>query len=131
MYQAGVCQAGVCVGGECNTPPSRTHVHTHTHTHTHTHFSLKFVGIMKKCACKISWSNFDGKFGVFYRKKRNVEFYQYPVIQISNFCGWWRLLKKLYKICTDYYDNDEYLAVKCIRFLPARSYVCNLMFIKE
>ena len=28
----------------------------------------------------------------------------------------WPLLKKLYKICTDNYDNNEYLAVKCIRF---------------
>ena len=41
--------------------------------------------------------------------------------------------KKLYKICNDDQDNDEYLAVKYILdFLPTISYdVCNVMFIKE
>ena len=31
---------------------------------------LKYVG-------KISWPNVVGKFGAFYHKNRNVEFYQY------------------------------------------------------
>ena len=92
----------VCVwgGGGCNTSP----------------FFLKFVGILTKCVGKTSWPNVAGKFGVFYHKKWNAESYQYPVQQKSNFYWQWRLLKKLYKICTDDYDNNEFLAVKYIRF---------------
>ena len=67
-----------CVWG-CNTPPLPP-PHTHTHTHTHTFF--KFVGILTKCVSKISWPNVVSKFGVFYHKKRNADFYQYPVLQI-------------------------------------------------
>ena len=54
-------------------------------------------------------------FGMFYHKKRNAEFCQYLVPQKPNFYRQRRLLKKLYKICADDYDNNEYLAVKCIR----------------
>ena len=92
------CQAGGDVGGVAPHPPP-PHL-------------LKFVGILTKCIGKISRPNFVGKFGVFYRKKRNAEFYQYPVPQKSDFYRQWRLLKKLYKICNDSYDNNEYLAVK-------------------
>ena len=36
------------------------------------------------------------------------------------------------KICTNDYDNHEYLAVKKLDFLPGISYdVCNEMFINE
>ena len=77
---------------------------------------LEFVGILTKCVGKISCHNVVCKFGVFYHKKRNAEFYQYPVPQKSNFYRRWRLLKKLYKICTNDYENNEYLAVKYIRF---------------
>ena len=52
----------------------------------------------------------------FIVKKRHTEFYQNPVQQKSNIYGQWWLLKNLYKICTDDYDNNEYLAVKHIRF---------------
>ena len=45
---------------------------------THTLF-LKSVSILTKCVGKISWPNVVGKFGVFYHKKRNAEFYQHPV----------------------------------------------------
>ena len=77
---------------------------------------LKSVGILTKCVGKISWPNVVGKFGVFYHKKRNAEFYQYPVPQKSNFYRWGRLLKKLYKICANNYDNNEYSAVNYIIF---------------
>ena len=40
---------------------------------------LKLVGILTKYVGKISWPHVVGKFGVFYHKKRNAEFYQYPV----------------------------------------------------
>ena len=90
------------VGGVIPPPPTPT--------------LLKFVGILTKCVGKFSWPNVIGKFGVLYHKKRNAEFYQRPVPQKSNFYWWWRLWKKLYKICTDNYDNNEYLAVKYIRF---------------
>ena len=67
----------------------------------------------------MSWPNVVGKFGVFYHKKRNAEFYQYPVSQKANFYRRRRFLKKLYKICTDDLDNNEYLAMKYILgFLP-------------
>ena len=62
---------GVLSGGgvwECNTPPTY----------------LKFVGILTKCIGKISSPNVVGKFGVFYHKKRNAEFYQYQVPQKPN-----------------------------------------------
>ena len=74
-----------------------------------------------------------GKFGIFYHKKWNAEFYQYPVPQKSNFYWRWRLLKKLYKICTDDYDNNEYLAVKYIRFFTNDIifYQRNVMFINK
>ena len=38
-------------------------------------------------------------FGVFCDKKRDIEFYQYPVLQTSG-------LKKLYEIFTDDYGKD-------------------------
>ena len=77
---------------------------------------LKFVGILTKCVGKISWPNVVGKFGVFYHKKRNAEFYQYPVPQKSNcYRRWWRL-KMLREVCTNEYDNGEYLVDKYIRF---------------
>ena len=41
----------------------------------------------------------ESAFGVFCDKKRDTEFYQYPVLQKSGF-------KKLYEIFTDDYDND-------------------------
>ena len=41
----------------------------------------------------------ESVFGVFCDKKRDKEFYQYPVLQKSGF-------KKLYEIFTDDYDND-------------------------
>ena len=59
------------------------------------------------------------KFRVFYHKKRNADFHQYPVPQKSNFYRRWRLLKKLYKICTGYYDNNEnneYFVLRYIRY---------------
>ena len=99
------CQAGEC--GGCNTSP---------HLLITTNF-LKFVGILTKCVGKISWPNVVGKFRIFYHEKRNAEFFQYPVLQKSNFYRWWQPLKKLYKICTNNYDNNEYLAVKYIRFI--------------
>ena len=57
---------------------------------------LEFVSILEKYVGKISWPNVVGKFGVFYHKKRNAEFYQYSVPRKSNFYRRWRLLKKLY-----------------------------------
>ena len=63
---------------------------------------------MTKCVGKTFWPNVVGKFGVFYHKKQNAEFYQNPVPQKSTFTG----EKKLYKICTDDCDNNEYLVVK-------------------
>ena len=52
----------------------------------------------------------------FIIKKRNAEFYQYSVLQKSNFNWRWQLLKKLYKICTNEYGNHEYLATDYIRY---------------
>ena len=69
---------------------------------------LKFVSILAKCDVKIARPNVVGKFGVFYHKKQNAEFYQNPVPQKSTFTG----EKKLYKICIDDYDNNEYLVIK-------------------
>ena len=68
---------------------------------------------------------------IIKNKMRNSELYQYPVPQNSNFYPPWRLLKKLYKVCTNNQDNNEYLAVKYILdFLPTTLYdVCNVMFI--
>ena len=41
-------------------------------------------------------------------------------------------LKKLYEICTDDYDNNGYLVVKTLDFLPTISYdICNVMFVNE
>ena len=58
---------------------------------------------------------------------------QNPVPQKSNFYRLWRLSKKLYKICTNDYDNNEYLAVKYIRFFTNDILwcFCNVMFIDE
>ena len=78
------------VGG-CSTPPFPSPPPTF----------LKFVGVFTKWVGKSSWPNFVGKFGVFYHKKRNTVFFQYPVPQKSNFYQRWQLWKKLYKICTD------------------------------
>ena len=75
-------------------------------------YLAKYVG-------KISWPNVVGKFGVFYHKKRNAEFYHYLVPQKPNLYRRLQLLKKLYNICTDNYDNNEYLAVKYIKFLTS------------
>ena len=87
---------------------------------------------MTKCVGKISWPNAVGKFGVFYHKKQNAEFYQYPVPQKSNFYRQWRIFKMLYKFCTNDEDNNEYLAMKYILdFLTTISYVFNVMFINE
>ena len=61
-----------------------------------------------------------------------TKFYQYPIRQKSNFYRRLPLLKKLYNICTDYYDINEYLAVKTLGFLPTISYyICNVMFTCE
>ena len=68
-------------------------------------YLTKYVG-------KNSWPNVVSKFVVFCHKKRNAEFRQNPAPQKSNFYRWWRLLKKLYKIWTNNYDNNEYLAMK-------------------
>ena len=107
--------------GVVTTPPTHTLKLTHTHTHTHnTHTFLRFVGIFTKCVGKISWHNVVGKFGEFYHK-RNTEFYQYLFPQKSNFYWRWRLLNKLYKICSDDYDNNEYLTVEYIRFFTSDS----------
>ena len=72
---------------------------------------------------KIFWPNVVGKFGILYHKK-NAEFYQYPVPQKSNFNRRWRLLKKLYKIFNNGYDNNEYLAVKYIRVFTNKVIWC-------
>ena len=48
---------------------------------------------------------------ITYHKKRNAEFCEYPIPQLLPAM---RLLKKLYKICTDDYGKNEYLAVKYI-----------------
>ena len=66
----------------------------------------------------VNLPNVAGKFGVFYHKKKkyrilSISSRKYP--KKSNFhrrCG----LLKLYKICTDNYDNNEYLVVKYISF---------------
>ena len=84
------CGATGCGGGGCNNPLPFL---------LPTFFEL--VGILTKYVGKISWPNVVVKFGVLYYKKRNAEFYQYPVPQKSNFYRWWRLLKNLYRICTD------------------------------
>ena len=60
----------------------------------------------------------------FIIKKRNAEFFQYPAPQKLKFYRQWRLLKKLYKICTDDYDNNEYLAVKYVRFFTRNIIGC-------
>ena len=116
------------MGGEifwCNTPFPQIHIHTHTF--------LKFVSILTKCVGKISWPNVIGKFGVFYHKNQNEEFYQYGVLQKSNFYRQWWLLK-LYKIRTD----DCGMAIMNIYpwntfdFLPTTSYdVWNVMFMNQ
>ena len=101
--------------------PSHTHTQTHARTHTHyTHTFLRFVGSFRKCVGKISWHNVVGKFGEFYHK-RNTEFYQYLFPQKSNFYWRWWLLNKLYKICSDDYDNNEYLTVEHIRLFTSDS----------
>ena len=64
--------------GECAPPPP-----PHTHTHTHALFWNLLV-FLTKYVGKISRPNVVGKFRVFCDKKRNLEFYQYPVSQISN-----------------------------------------------
>ena len=84
-YLLGGVERDVCVWRGGVTPPPNF---------------LAFVCIFTKYVRKISWPNVVGKFGVFY-EKRNAEFYQYPVPQKLNFHWWWRLLKKLCKICTD------------------------------
>ena len=100
-------EARTCWAGSVTAPPPPP---------PHTHNFLEFVGILTKYVCKISWHNVVGKFGVLCHKKRNAELYQCPVPQRSNFYRQWRLLKKLYRICTKDYGNNEYLAVKYIRF---------------
>ena len=79
---------------------------------------FKFVGILTKCVSKISRPNVVGKFGLFYHKKKKkcrilsksipTEIILLPVMMA--------FIKKSYKICTDNYDNNEYLVVKYIRF---------------
>ena len=103
------CRAGEGIGGVTPPPPP-----------LHPTTILGFVGILAKCVGKFSWPNVVGKFGVYYHKKQNAEFYQYPVPEKSNFYRQWRLLKKLYKIFTDDYDNNEYSAVKYTRYLAVK-----------
>ena len=99
---------------------------------THTHTFLKFVVILTKCVGNISRPNVIGKFGVFYHKKMKCRILSISSPVEINFYRRWRLLKKLYKICTDDYVNNEYLAVKCITILPTISYdVCNVMFVNK
>ena len=43
------------------------------------------IGILTKCVSKTSRYNVVSKFGIFYHKKRNAEFCQYPVLQKYNF----------------------------------------------
>ena len=50
----------------------------------------------------------------FITKKRNAEFYQNP--KEIKILPAMTAFKKSYKICTDDYDNNEYLAMKYIRF---------------
>ena len=50
---------------------------------------------LTKCVDKISRPNVVDKFGVFFDKKWNTEFYHYPVPQKSNCCRWWRLFNPL------------------------------------
>ena len=76
---------------------TRTHSHhTHTHTHTHTVF-WESVRILTKCVGKILQNSIN-------------------IPAKPNSYRQCQLLKKLYQICTDDYDNNEYLAVKYIRF---------------
>ena len=89
-----------------------------TQTYRHTHTFWEFVDILTKCVSKMSWPNVACKFGVFYHKKQNAEFYQYSVPQKSNFYRRWQLLKKLYRICTNNYDCNEYSAINTLDFLP-------------
>ena len=67
----------VCVCVWCNTPPSNF---------------LNLVVFLTQCVDKIFWPNVVSKRGVFYHKKWNAEFYQYPVPQKSNFYRWWWFL---------------------------------------
>ena len=50
----------------------------------------------------------------FITKKRNAEFYQSP--KEIKILPAMTAFKKSYKNCTDDYDNNEYLAMKYIRF---------------
>ena len=60
-------------------------------------FFLKFVGILTKCVGKISWHNVVDKFGVFYHKKRNAEFYQHLVPQIfTDNDGFWIFRREIH-----------------------------------
>ena len=94
------------------------------------HTFSKFVSILIKCVGKIFWLNVIGKSGVFITKNEMQNYISIQSRRNQTFTasadgswGSWELhvmvevrLKKLYKICTDDYDNNEYLAVKYIRF---------------
>ena len=64
----------------------------------------------------MSWANVVGKFGVFYHKKEVQNSISIQVPQKSTIYRRCQLLRNLCKICTDDYDNYEYLAMKYIRF---------------
>ena len=115
-----VCLTGVCWGG-VPTPPPPPLSH-----------SFEICRYLTKCIGKISWPNVVNKSGVFHHKKRNAEFYQYPIPQKSNFYWRWRFLKKLYKISTTIMIIMNILPWNTLDFLPTTSYdVCNVMFINE
>ena len=72
--------------------------------------SLKFVVTLRKCVGKISWLNVLGKF----------EIKLLPVITV---------FKEVNKICTNDYGNNDYLALKYIRFFTndiIRRSECNV-----
>ena len=70
---------------------------------------FEFLGILVKCVGKISWPNVVGKFA----KCRILSISSAAEIKLLPAMT---ALKKLHKICTDDYDNNEYTAVKYTRF---------------
>ena len=78
---------------------------------------FEFLGILVKCVGKISWPNVVGKFA----KCRILSISSAAEIKLLPAMT---TLKKLHKICTDDYDNNEYLAVKYTRFFTINIIWC-------
>ena len=98
-------------------PPANTHTHTHTntnthkhtHTQTHTHHTTPHTNTHTPHHTPHAHTVFWESAGILTKCVGKILQNSINIPAMSAF-------KEVYQICTDDYDNNEYLAVKYIRF---------------